>query len=109
MKKNKKVDETKEKLNEMTEHCKYLERKLIDRDSTIREIENARELLKEKVRSYEGAESIANHSLREQAHNLMEVIRWNINPRTAEFPFEMDKNQRDDNTRSNRNFNCRPF
>ncbi len=35
-----------------------------------------------------------------QVTNLMEVIRWQINPETAKSPFKATKNERDDNNRS---------
>lgn len=35
----------------------------------------------------------------EQVRNLMEIIRWQINGRTAEAPFMPMKTERDDNTR----------
>ena len=31
-----------------------------------------------------------------QSRNLMEIIRWHINPQTAESPFFPTKNQRDE-------------
>ena len=35
-----------------------------------------------------------------QVGNLMEIIRWHINPQTAESPFLPVKSQRDDNRRN---------
>lgn len=35
-----------------------------------------------------------------QVGNLMEIIRWHINPQTAESPFLPVKSQRDDNKRT---------
>lgn len=105
----KKIDKAKVELVELKESNSYLSRKLVDRDNQISELEAEKQLLKEKIRSYEGVESAANHLLREQVHNLMEIIRWNANARTAEFPFEIEKGQRDDRTRGRGDFNCRPY
>jgi hypothetical protein len=35
-----------------------------------------------------------------QVVNLMEIIRWQINPKTAESPFRLTKSERDDNSRN---------
>ena len=37
-----------------------------------------------------------NGELANQVRNLMEIIRWQIRPNTAESPFMPDKNQRDE-------------
>lgn len=36
-----------------------------------------------------------------QVANLMEIIRWQISPKTAESPFMPTKTERDDNNRRN--------
>ena len=37
---------------------------------------------------------------RQQVRNLMEIIRWQVNGRTAEAPFMPMKSERDDNGRN---------
>ena len=38
--------------------------------------------------------------LLDQVKNLLEIVRWHCNPRTAESPFSPLKEQRDDNRRN---------
>lgn len=43
-----------------------------------------------------------NGELANQVRNLMEIIRWQIKPNTAEAPFQPTKEQRDDKNGFNR-------
>lgn len=41
-----------------------------------------------------------NNELKYQVKNLLEIIRWHINPDTAKSPFMASKEQRDDMSRN---------
>jgi chromosome segregation ATPase len=104
-----KIDKAKIEFNTLKEHSDYQARKITDMSREINNLEHQLETYKLKINSYEGTESIANRTLRESVTNLMEIIRWNNNPKTAEFPFELEKGQRDEMNRGRGNFNCRPY
>lgn len=58
-----------------------------------------KELEKEKNLRIENEMFSLKNESKEQANqirNLLEIIRWQINPETAKFPFLVEKNQRED-------------
>jgi hypothetical protein len=102
------IDKVKKDFDSLKEHRDYLAKKLVDRDIEISRLENQIEVYKLKLGSYEGSESAVVNISRQSIRNLMEIIRWNVNPKTAEFPFEVEKSQKDEKINRG-DFNSRCF
>ena len=109
--KKSKNNKMKAELNELMERNKWQERKIVELQNDKADLEHQIETMKLRLNSYEGIESAVNKALRESISNLMEIIRWKVNPRTTEFPFEIEKTQRDELNRGRGGFNCsgRPY
>ncbi len=59
------------------------------------EIQKRLDIYEEKEKNRYLAISQENHKTEIENKNLLEIIRWHINPETAKYPFFVEKSQRD--------------
>lgn len=81
-------------------------------EEALREIEYQKgrfNSISEKLQAYEEKEKtrlnifrVDMENYRKENSNLLEVIRWQINPETAKYPYEVEKNQRSEHNNGDR-------
>lgn len=91
------------KINKMKKTIKQLENDLehaqVSRDQYYNRWQELEKELKDKRNNEMFAIKSENGELANQVKNLLEIIRWQIRPNTAEAPFQPTKDQREENGR----------
>lgn len=70
-----------------------------ERDRLWEKFSELKEEKKERERKDDWERGAVKDQFINQTRNLLEIIRWQINPKTAESPFEATKEQRDEHRR----------
>jgi len=82
---------------QLQERIKYLEQEKATWYEKYRDLKDADDKRKD---MHNMKLNIEREERDKQVLNLLEIIRWQVNPKTAESPFMPTKNERDENRRN---------